>query len=273
MNRPKRVLCLQDISCVGRCSLTVIIPALSAMGIQACPLPTALLSTHTGGFGPVELMDTTGLVAGSLDHFDRLELDFDAVFSGYLANAQQADLVLRAFERKEHTLLICDPVMGDEGRVYVNEALKAAILRLVQKADVITPNPTESALLLGEAPEDAPFTAKSVEERVRALAQLGPSVVLTGAEVDGQKMCVGLDRTCQKIFTVPCHYVPVRYPGTGDLFTAVLTGALLQGLELEQACQKAAAFVEKGARLTYESGGVPREGIYLEPILPDLLSI
>ena len=273
MNRPKRVLCLQDISCVGRCSLTVIIPALSAMGVQACPLPTALLSAHTGGFGPVSLMDTTDLVQGALDHFDRLHLDFDAVFSGYLADARQADLVLRAFAREEGALLICDPVMGDEGKVYVDEALKAAILQLVQKADVITPNPTESALLLGLPPEDTPFTAQSAEERVRALARFGPSVILTGAQVDGQRACVGLDRTGRQFFTVPCHYVPVRYPGTGDLFTAVLTGALLRGMELEQACRTAAAFVEKGARLTYESGGVPREGIYLEPVLPDLLSI
>lgn len=273
MQPPKRALCLQDLCCIGRCSLSVIIPALSAMGVQACALPTALLSTHTGGFGEVSLLDSTSLVEEALGHFDRLHFSFDAVFSGYLANPAQAALVLRAFERDSAALHICDPVMGDEGRIYVKEEVQAVVHRLVARADVITPNATESAVLLGLPAQDTSFTEESARERVLQLSALGPSVILTGADVDGQKACVGCVRETKEVFFIPCRYVPQKYPGTGDLFAAVLTGSLLRGLSFEKSCFTAAAFVEKAAWLTYESGGVAREGLYLEALLCDLLSI
>ena len=272
MPAPKKVLCIQDLSSVGRCSLGVIVPTLSAMGIQVYALPVALLSAHLGGWGKPALQDETDFVEATLQHFEELGLAYDAVLSGYLTNTRQANSVLKSFVLPKNTpLKICDPVLGDDGKLYAKSELALSMKTLARQADVITPNPTESALLLDLPMTDTTFTLQTAKERVHALAELGPSVIITGADVEGEKKCIGYDKKANHFFMVDLHYVPEKYPGTGDLFTSILTGSLLQEKTLEEAARTSIQFLEKVVHYTFEQKGEPRQGVYLELFLKDLI--
>ena len=157
MQKQHTVLCIQDLSCVGRCSLAVVLPALAAMGVQPCALPTALLSTHTGGLGRPARTDESGFISAALAHYAQLGLAFDCVYSGYLASAAQVALVEQAFRQAPAALKLVDPVMADHGRPYASMTpeIRAAVAQLCGQADVIVPNATEAALLLEELPGPA----------------------------------------------------------------------------------------------------------------------
>ena len=156
----KRVVAIHDLSGVGRCSLTVIMPILSAMGVQACPVPTAILSTHTGGFGEVAFQDLTDYLPQALAHYQRLGLDFSCIYSGFLGSEAQIDHCLAFFKAYPSALAVVDPVMGDHGKPYrtVTEGMRRRMVELVSIADVITPNLTEACILLGEPYHPMPLT-------------------------------------------------------------------------------------------------------------------
>ena len=150
-----RVAAIHDMSGFGRCSLTVAIPVLSAMGVQCCPLPTAYLSTHTGGFTGYTFLDMTDELPKTAAHWAELGIHFDAVYTGFMGSEAQMDLAadfVRTFRRDRSTIFICDPVMGDHGKIYktYTPAMCAGMTRLVELADVIVPNLTEAAVLLGD---------------------------------------------------------------------------------------------------------------------------
>lgn len=273
MARIKRVAALQDLSCFGRCSLTVVLPVLSAMGVQGCPLPTAVLSSHTGGFGPVARTELADQLQGTLEHWQRLGLDFDGVYTGYLSSPRQAALARRAVEALRRTggMALVDPVLGDGGRLYasVTPELAAAMGELCQAADVITPNLTEAAVLLGRPPEQAreePLTL------VRMLSVGGRrSVVLTGVEPEpGQIGAAWFDREDGRTGLYAQARAPGHYPGTGDLFAAVLAGSLTLGEGLEAGVARAVDFVSRCARHTARLGTPDREGVVFEPLLATL---
>lgn len=262
----KRVLCIHDLSCVGRCSLAVVLPVLSACGHMACPLPTALLSTHTGGLGTPARTDETAFCRDALAHWAGLELSFDGVYSGYLAGAAQAGLVQQAFAAFPGAFKLVDPVLGDGGRPYrfVTPELQAAMAGLCRGADLITPNVTESALLLGLDPA-LPLTRRDALTRAQTLREaFGAAVVLTGvafAEGGHANVCAGeVGAVC-----VPYEPVPGQFPGTGDLFSAALLGILLRGRPLPRAMKQAADFVRAAAA---GAGEDPRFGVPFEAQLP-----
>lgn len=268
MEKMKRVAAVHDLSCFGRCSLTVVLPVLSAMGVQCCPMPTAVLSTHTGGFDGIARTDLTEQMRGTLRQWADLGLTFDGVYTGYMASAEQIDLTSAVISRLRggDGMAVVDPVLGDHGRLYrsVTPAMAAAMRELCREADVITPNLTEAALLLGE--ETLP---REGEELARLLSDGGRrSVVLTG-------VCSGPDRIGAAWFdresgrTGLCAgpRVEGEYHGTGDLFTAVVTGSLVRGETLEAAAARAVEFVRLCADRTLEAGNPAREGVEFEPLL------
>lgn len=272
MTRPKRVLCVSDLTCVGRCSLAVSSPVLSVCGMQACMMPTGLLSTHPAGFEFPARLGIGTYLGHAFSHLQEEEISFEAVCTGFLSTANQQKL-LRDFLSglTAGTLKIVDPVLGDNGSPYglVDKLLVDGMSELCRKADVITPNPTESALLLGFAPDEPPFAPAALRKRVQTLRELGAYVVLTGASMqDGAVWVAGIGK--EGYFTFPCRYVPASYPGTGDAFTAVLTAALLRGAALKDAAQLASRFVEHAAAYTYAQKEEPRFGLLLEPCLPYL---
>lgn len=268
-----RVAAIHDMSGFGRCSLTVAIPILSAMGLQCCPLPTAFLSTHTGGFQGFTFLDMTDEMPKVAAHWKALGLNFQAIYSGFLGSERQIGIVgefIRMF-RGPDTVVVIDPVMGDHGRVYqtYTPSMCDGTARLAESADVITPNLTEAALLLGIPYRELPAGEAGCREIVERLSLDGRrSVVLTGAstaeELTGA-MCY--DAKTGRTKAVQTHRVPREFHGTGDVFASVLTGALVKGLPLPEAARRAVEFIRACAERTDREGLPMREGVDFEPLL------
>lgn len=271
-----RVAAIHDMSGFGRCSLTVAIPILSAMGIQCCPLPTAFLSTHTGGFEGFTFLDMTDEMPKVSAHWKQLGLSFQALYSGFLGSERQIGIVedfIRDF-RAPGTVVVVDPVMGDHGKVYqtYTPAMCAGTAHLAAQADVITPNLTEAALLLDIPYEDLPTGEAGCREIVERLSLDGKrSVVLTGASAEeGETGAVCYDASTGRVEVVETQRVPREFHGTGDVFASVLTGALVQGASLTEAARAAVDFVRLCAERTAAEGLPMREGVDFEPLLGTL---
>ncbi|NLG23859.1 MAG: pyridoxamine kinase [Clostridiales bacterium] len=262
------VAAVHDLSCIGRCALTVVIPTLAALGSQPCPLPTAVLSTHTGGYHNMAVRDLTDFMAQCLDHWQALNLRFDAVYSGYLASAVQADAVMRLihWQRPAGALIVVDPVMGDEGELYASMPadMPAAMARLCREADLITPNLTEAALLTGRRYCDRPRSPAALCELLDALP--GRSAVITSAPMEGGRWANAC-RDGRDYYLCPFDPAPAHYPGTGDLFASVVTGRMLAGERLPQAMDAATRFVRRAVLCSIALGGDVREGVQLERAL------
>lgn len=270
-----RVAAIHDLSCFGRCSLTIALPVLSAMGCQCCPLPTALLSAHTGFTGG-SFLDLTEEMQRIADHWARIDIHFDGIYSGFLGSAAQIGTVRQFIGRFRGTgLVVIDPVLGDHGQAYrtCTPELCNGMRRLAESADIITPNLTEASLLL-EQPYET-IQAIDPAETVRRLSLEGRrSVVLTGYSTgDGQTGALCFDRADGSIQAVQVQRVPRDFSGTGDLFTSVLTGAMVKGVPLIQAARTAADFVQSCAARTLAAGNTDGEGVDFEPLLGMLTNV
>ena len=270
---PKTVLAIHDLPGFGRAALSVIVPVLSCLGVQAVALPTAVLSTHTGGLGTPAKLSNPGYGPAALAHYQRLGLKFDCIYSGYLADSTQAKLVEQAFELWPHALKLVDPVLGDGGRLYkgLGADMVPAMYSLCSKADLIVPNVTEAALLLGD-PLPGVGSSEQAAEQAARLTRIAPQVVVTGVTgISGGRCigCVGAARGGQG-YAVKTPLIPRMYHGTGDIFGAVLVGRILQGNVPQAAVQAAAAFVSECIRQTPE-GTDERLGVWLEAALPKLM--
>lgn len=269
-----RVAAIHDLSGFGRCSLSVILPVISAMGIQVVPVPTAILSTHTGGFGEVERIDLTDYIGNCLTHYRRLEIQMDCVYTGYLSSTEQVRHCLEFFDAYPAALKIVDPVMGDHGKLYrsFTPTLVEGITRLATQADVITPNLTEAAILLDEPMPTGQVTTAAARSMLARLSEKGPQrVVITGVTLaTGEYANICYDRQHNSYWKSVSDYLPVSYPGTGDIFAAVLTGSLLSGDSLPMAMDRAAGYVGLTIKTTYGYSTQPREGVMLEDTLERL---
>ena len=268
-----RVAAIHDMSGFGRCSLTVAIPILSAMGVQCCPLPTAFLSTHTGGFEGFTFLDMTDEMPKVADHWASLGLSFQAIYSGFLGSERQIGIVadfIRRFRRPD-TVVVIDPVMGDHGRVYqtYTPAMCAGTARLAELADVITPNLTEAALLLDRPYDALPEDEAGLLEITRQLSLGGRrSVVLTGASAAPDLTGAAcFDAATGRAQMIQTRRVPREFHGTGDVFASVLTGALVGGAALPAAVEQAVEFVRFCGERTAAQDLPMREGVDFEPLL------
>lgn len=275
MNNPVlKVAAVHDLSCFGRCSLTVIIPVLSCLGIQVCPLPTAVLSTHLGGYAGLEFRDFTEDMPAFFRHWKKEEISFDCIYSGFLASAGQIGIVQNFIAEfsANRPLVLVDPVMGDEGRLYstYTPPMQEQMRTLVEKADIITPNYTEACFLLGETYLDPAPDSGRLREWARRLADTGPSVVvITGIPCgSGQIANLGFDKKAQAFWLDSSEHIPARYPGTGDIYASALLGCLLRGTALREAMRLAGEFTALAIKTTYAANTPRREGVLLESVLP-----
>lgn len=279
MTSAPRIAAIQDISGFGRCSMTVVLPVLSAMGGQCCPLPTAYLSAHTAfpASQHATFLDMTGQMAGTMAHWAELGVTFDAIYSGFLGSEGQISLIEDFYSRfrGEHTLVLVDPVMGDHGKPYrtYTPDMCARMGELAARADVITPNLTEAALLLGEPYEAVPGDEAGLRGWLERLSLEGRrSVVLTGVSLaPGQVGAGWFDRGAGRAGFTMTHQEPAHFPGTGDLFASVVLGSLLRGEALSDAAQLAAEFVQRCAAHTLALGTPVLEGVQFEPLLGELI--
>ncbi|MDR0466092.1 MAG: pyridoxamine kinase [Deltaproteobacteria bacterium] len=274
-----RVAAIHDLSGFGRTSLAVVIPILSAMGVQVCAMPTAVLSTHTTEFKDFSFLDLSGEMRRFLEHWTSLGLQFDAVYSGFLGCAAQMAIVAECIERclLPGGLAVIDPVMGDNGKLDPTITLEMVeqMRWLISRAHCITPNYSEACWLLNK-----PYAPESSTECIRdwlvQLAEMGPEiVVVTSAPVASRPQdssVVGYHRGQRRFWKVDCAYIPAFYPGTGDIFTSVLTGSLLQGDSLPLAMDRAVYFVTQGIRATFGHTEPNHYGILLERVLETLRS-
>lgn len=269
-NAPKTVLCIHDLSSVGRAGLSVIIPTLSAMGVQPIALPTAVLSSHTGGLGDPVVLGGGGYGRAALDHFANLGIRFDVIYSGYLGNANQVELVEKAISLWPHALKVVDPVLGDGGRLYsgIYPSLVEAVRGLCRKADIILPNLTEAGFLLGED-VGTPETRAEASILACKLKELAPNVVITGLPMGKMVGCAGAG---QEDFIIQKPLLPRSYPGTGDIFASALIGGLCRGNVLSAATDHAAAFVGRCIEVTPPEAD-RRYGVHLESALPELMKL
>ncbi|MGN0622681.1 MAG: pyridoxamine kinase [Oscillospiraceae bacterium] len=271
MTGPKKVAAIHDISGIGRCSLTVIIPVLSAMGVQVCPVPTAVLSAHTG-YGEFVMRDLTDYIAPALEHYKKLGTEFDCIYSGFLASSEQIDHCLEFFGSFPNALKVVDPVMGDNGKSYATYTPKMCgrMSELVAVADIITPNLTEAAILLGEKYPDAPLNTSQAKSWLVRLSELGPDiVVITSVPIaSGGIATIGYDKNSNSFWKIINDYVPISYSGSGDMFASILIGGILKGDSLPIAMNRATSFTEMAIKTTYSYGTHWTDGIMLEPQLP-----
>lgn len=275
-NKVRKVAAVHDLSGVGRVSLTVVIPILSSMGFQVCPLPTAVLSSHTQ-YSSFSFLDLTDEMPRIISEWKGLGFQFDAFYTGYLGSPRQIRIVSDFIDdfRQQDSLVVIDPVLGDNGRLYTNfdKSMIKEMQQLITKADVITPNLTELFFLL-----DSPYKEENTDEELktylRHLSDKGPQIVIiTSVPVlnDNQKTSVyAYNRQGNRYWKITCPYLPAHYPGTGDTFTSVITGALMQGDSLPTALDRATQFILQGIRATFGYEYDNREGILLEKVLHNL---
>ena len=276
MTRLPRIAAIHDLSGFGRCALTVILPTMSAMGVQVCPLPTAVLSTHMGYQNPA-VVDLSDFLSGTTNHWAAADLRFDAIYTGFLASTAQVALVENFIARfaQTETLVLVDPVMADHGKLYAcfDDGFATEMTRLTRCASLITPNLTEATLLLGERYDSRPTRADDCRTWVERLSDGGRrSVLLTGVQSSPDQIGAMLfDRSSGQTAAVSAPLVPQHYPGTGDLLASVLLGRLLQSKPLAESAQQAVDFVSACAAYTHDAGTPPLEGVQFEALLRNLM--
>ena len=273
-----RILAIHDISCVGRCSLTVALPIISAAGLECSCLPTAVLSTHTGGFKGFTYRDLTEDMIPIDNHWKTLDLKFDAFYTGFLGSFEQIDIVSKLFDdlSREGTTIYVDPVMADGGKLYAvfGPDFPAGMRKLCEKADVIMPNLTELCLMLGLEWQPGPYTREYIDEMFEHAKAFGVKrVVLTGVSYEKGKLgAVYKDFETGETGEVMRTEIPGYYHGTGDVFGSALVGACESGLPLAKAVEAAIDLTVGSIIRTYDSKEDIRYGVNFEPGLGDYAS-
>ena len=272
----KKILTIQDVSCYGQCSLTVALPILSAMGIETAIIPSAVLSTHTGGFTGYTFRDLTEDLPAINAHWAKENINFDTFYTGYVGSKLQLGYIkdIVTSRAKEGALFIVDPVMADNGKLYYgfDEAFAAEMAQFVKGANVILPNLTEASFLLKE-PYVTEYDEKYIEGLVRRLSALsGGDVVLTGVTFDPTKLGVA---AYSKATDTTHYYFEERIPGgvhgTGDVYASSFVGALTQGLSLNDAADLAVDFTVAAIRATVPDRETHWYGVKFEKALPFLI--
>ena len=264
----KRVAVIHDLCSVGKAAMTNILPVFSVMGIEACPVPTMILSTHTGGFGKPVMMPLPSFVAESAEHFKNNQITFDYIFIGYLGNIQVVREVLQFLKNFQEADVLFDPIMGDHGSFYMNfdDSYNQAMWELLPFSTLATPNYTESCLITGEPCLEF-SDEKQIERIAEKLMEKGcHRSVITSVPLPGYLQSIVL---CEgKTVQILSRSSTGRsYPGTGDLFASVLLGKLMKGSKLASAAEEAHQFVCKCIKSGDQIGYPVKEGVLLEPNL------
>lgn len=273
----KTVAAIHDLSCHAKSSLTVVIPTLAALQVEASILPTALLSTQTDGFADYVYEDLTDTMVQILRHWKRLQLQFDAIYSGFLGSQHQIETVnsLITWQREGEAkpIVLIDPVMGDQGEPYgpMTANLMSRMHDLVTQANVITPNVTEAALLLKEV-FDADLSLEKADCWARRLSDLGPTQVAITSVMDGSDgIVVAYDATSQTIRHYRQHYAPVSFPGCGDLFASILCALLVQDVPFLTAVERSSDLVSIAVHRSWHAQVPVRMGVAIELIMRELV--
>ncbi|MGI6401754.1 MAG: pyridoxamine kinase [Thermoguttaceae bacterium] len=273
----KRILTIQDVSGVGKCSLTVALPIISAAQIETCVLPTAVLSTHTQ-FKHYTFADLTDQIAPIAETWVKEGIAFDAIYTGYLGSYQQMELIEDLIEkfRTPENFVFVDPVLGDAGELYArfDQAFADRMALFAAKADVVTPNLTEASAMLRVPYVESGYDEAYVHETLRKLCALGPNVaVVKGIDYGyGDLGVVGYDKRSDQFFSYFHERIPGQYHGTGDIFASAAVAAITQNRPYPEAFQIAADFTVDSIRRTIANPDARTYGVDFESALPDFVA-
>ena len=271
----KRIVTIQDISCVGKCSLTVALPIISAMGVEAAIIPTAVLSTHTM-FSGFTCRDLTEEIEPICDHWKKENFDFDAIYTGYLGSFRQIDLMAKMFAefKTDKTITFVDPAMGDHGKLYpaFDMAFAKKMGTLCGKADMVVPNITEACFMTDTEYKEV-YDEAYVKDLLGKLIALGAkTALLTGVSFEeGKTGVMGYDSQSDEYFYYSHEKHPISYHGTGDIFSSTCIGAMMNGFDWKEAAVIAADYTAECIRLTIEDKQGPWYGVHFEQAVPYLL--
>ena len=268
-----RILTVQDISYIGKCSLTVALPIISAMGVECGILPTAVLSTHTM-FRGYTFRDLTEDLDPIINHWVKEGLDFEAVYTGYLGSREQLKVVERLFITYKNGYRIVDPVMADNGKLYpgFTEEFAHEMAGLCQKADIILPNMTEACYMLDIPYPGTNYDEAFVKDILKRLAALGPRMaVLTGVSLEeGRLGVMAYDRKADSFFYYGREHIPASFHGTGDIFASTFTGALVRTGSIEEGLRVATDYTVECILLTVANPRHVNYGVEFERAIPYL---
>lgn len=273
--RQKRIMTIQDLSCFGKCSLTVAHPIMSAMGLEVCPIPTAILSTHTAGFKDWTFRDLSADLPLIAAHWKSQGLVFDGISTGYLGSKEMIGMVSDYFRAFPEATKIVDPVFADNGKLYpaFDQEYAAGIAGLCGQADVIVPNLTEAAFMLGEEYVPAGYDEEHIHGLLRRLTALGcRTAVVTGVVYDPARQgAVAYDAVTGEYFQYFRENIDVSFHGTGDVFTSALAGAVILGKTMQQALTVAVDYTVDCIRATMPDVRDHWYGVKFEACLPQLI--
>ncbi|NCC65011.1 MAG: pyridoxamine kinase [Spirochaetia bacterium] len=269
----KKCAAFHDLSCYAKSSLTVVLPVLEVMGIETCPVPTALLSSQTDGFDTYYFEDTTKAHSCILDAWDALDLSFDAIYSGFLGSDLQVQRIMRFVQnqrKKARPLVLVDPVLGDEKQLYgpITDAMVCAMRSLVCVADVITPNATEAALLLKEPFQESFSKGQALRWAGQLSLQTGAMVAITSVLLGKKHVVACCDKEHE--FCISYKQLPVSYPGSGDLFASLLLGNLLGEKSFQSSVEQAVCMTSLAIERTKNARMERRHGVAVTSILSEL---
>lgn len=271
----KRILTIQDVSCLGKCSLTVALPIISAMGVEACIMPTAVLSTHTM-FSGFTFKDLTDQIEPVTAHWKAENIDFDAIYTGYLGSIEQVDIVAHLFDdfKTDNNIVVVDPVIGDNGKIYpaLNIGFAKEMKKLCSKADIIVPNLTEAALMTDREYKES-YDEAYVKDMLKALAELGAKIsVLTGISLSDDKMGImGYNSETDSFFSYYNKRFPMVCHGTGDIYASTCVGALMNDKSVEESFAIAVDYTAETIKLTMEDENHRTYGVNFEEAIPYLI--
>lgn len=271
----KKVAAIHDLSGVGRCSLSVALPILSALKVQCCPFPTAILSSQTG-YPNYSYLDLTNEMNAYKNVWQELNIEFDCIYSGFLGSVDQIDIVSNFIDNNKSALIVVDPVMGDDGEMYpvFNNNICAKIRNLVKKSDIVTPNITEALILVDEDYTKSNLSKSQLIDLAKKVSDLGPNkVIITGIISDNNIHNLAFDKNTNEVYFTSSKFNNVSYSGTGDIFTSIITGMLLNEYSLEYSIKKANEFIHNTVSYTSKFNNDRNDGVMFELFLNQLITI
>lgn len=269
-NKQKKIAVINDLSGFGRCSLTVSLPIISYLGVQCCPLPTSILSNHMG-YGEYFLDDYTDRMEEYIAKWRKLGLKFEGITSGFLGSVAQIEMVVRFIEefRSRRTRVIIDPVMGDNGRIYVTytEEMCDGMKKLIEYADIITPNLTECCRLTDTPYKETGWEEEELYGMARKLMERGPGKVVVTGILQGEFIASYVAERGKAPKTIQVHKAGTERSGTGDVFASIIAADAVNGIDFEKSVRKASDFVRQGILKSVEMGIPSTDGVCFEEIL------
>lgn len=273
MEAIKKIVVINDLSGVGRCSLTAALPIISCIGVQCCPFPTAILSNQTN-YKDYFFKDITNSMPEYMEKFNKLSVDIHGIYSGFLGSEKQIDIVLQFINSRKEAIVIVDPVMGDNGEIYntYTNAMCEKMKMLVNKANIITPNLTEACILLDKDIK-AKYSKEDIKEMLVELSKFGPSQILITGVVESNKIYnYTYDKTTEEFNIISSDYNGKYYSGTGDIISSIISGEVIKGVDFYSAVKKAIKFINKAIKFTENFNTDTNEGVMFEGVLGELIN-